>query len=75
MTDPSYRGQILVFTTPLIGNYGVPINKTPIDSKDVGVILESEQMVRYHTIVSWRYIELLYPKESRGMVGMQNTLR
>ncbi len=24
MTDPSYRGQILVFTYPLIGNYGVP---------------------------------------------------
>lgn len=24
MTDPSYRGQILIFTTPLIGNYGVP---------------------------------------------------
>lgn len=24
MTDPSYRGQILVFTQPLIGNYGVP---------------------------------------------------
>ncbi|KAG7132216.1 Carbamoyl-phosphate synthase arginine-specific small chain like protein [Verticillium longisporum] len=23
MTDPSYRGQILVFTQPLIGNYGV----------------------------------------------------
>jgi len=42
MTDPSYRGQILVFTTPLIGNYGVPLNKTPIDSQDVGVVLESE---------------------------------
>uniref|UniRef100_A0A8H7KFV0 Carbamoyl phosphate synthase arginine-specific small chain n=1 Tax=Bionectria ochroleuca TaxID=29856 RepID=A0A8H7KFV0_BIOOC len=27
MTDPSYRGQILVFTTPLIGNYGVPSNE------------------------------------------------
>ncbi|ORY65066.1 carbamoyl-phosphate synthase [Pseudomassariella vexata] len=27
MTDPSYRGQILVFTQPLIGNYGVPSNK------------------------------------------------
>lgn len=26
MTDPSYRGQILVFTQPLIGNYGVPSN-------------------------------------------------
>lgn len=24
MTDPSYRGQIIVFTQPLIGNYGVP---------------------------------------------------
>lgn len=41
MTDPSYRGQILVFTTPLIGNYGVPLNKAPFDSQDVGVILES----------------------------------
>ncbi|KAG5717514.1 Carbamoyl-phosphate synthase arginine-specific small chain, partial [Termitomyces sp. T112] len=40
MTDPSYRGQILVFTTPLIGNYGVPHNKAPFDSQDVGVILE-----------------------------------
>src|SRR5262249_33205592 len=24
LTDPSYSGQILVFTYPLIGNYGVP---------------------------------------------------
>ncbi len=24
LTDPSYKGQILVFTHPLIGNYGVP---------------------------------------------------
>lgn len=42
MTDPSYRNQILVFTTPLIGNYGVPNNKAPIDSQDVGVVMESE---------------------------------
>ncbi len=27
MTDPSYRGQILVSTFPLIGNYGVPGNE------------------------------------------------
>lgn len=27
MTDPSYKGQILVFTQPLIGNYGVPSGK------------------------------------------------
>ncbi len=24
LTDPSYRGQILIFTYPLIGNYGIP---------------------------------------------------
>ncbi|KAF8070582.1 carbamoyl-phosphate synthase [Lyophyllum atratum] len=44
MTDPSYRGQILVFTTPLIGNYGVPLNKAPFDSQDVGVTLESQNI-------------------------------
>lgn len=44
MTDPSYRGQILVFTTPLIGNYGVPKNETPVDSRDVGVFLESKRI-------------------------------
>ena len=27
LTDPSFRGQILVFTFPLIGNYGVPDKK------------------------------------------------
>ena len=28
ITDPSYRGQILVITFPLIGNYGVPSRET-----------------------------------------------
>ena len=27
LTDPSYLGQMLVFTYPLIGNYGTPENK------------------------------------------------
>lgn len=27
MTDPSYHGQILVLTYPMIGNYGVPGNE------------------------------------------------
>jgi carbamoyl-phosphate synthase small subunit len=26
MTDPSYSGQILVLTFPLVGNYGIPVN-------------------------------------------------
>lgn len=29
LTDPSYRGQILVFTYPLVGNYGVPAPRRP----------------------------------------------
>ncbi|TDZ40560.1 Protein pyrABCN [Colletotrichum spinosum] len=28
VTDPSYRGQILVITFPLVGNYGVPSRET-----------------------------------------------
>jgi carbamoylphosphate synthase small subunit len=29
LTDPSYRGQILVSTYPLVGNYGVPGARAP----------------------------------------------
>ena len=29
LTDPSYRGQILVLTYPLVGNYGVPAPRQP----------------------------------------------
>ncbi|MFO0722602.1 MAG: glutamine-hydrolyzing carbamoyl-phosphate synthase small subunit [Myxococcota bacterium] len=29
LTDPSYRGQILVLTYPLVGNYGVPPPRKP----------------------------------------------
>jgi len=31
LTDPSFRGQILTFTYPLIGNYGVPENRPDAD--------------------------------------------
>ena len=30
LTDPSYAGQVLVMTSPLVGNYGVP----PLDVAD-----------------------------------------
>lgn len=52
MTDPSYRGQILVFTTPMIGNYGVPLNTAAKDGRDVGVILESKKIQCSAVIVS-----------------------
>jgi len=34
LTDPSYSGQILVLTYPLIGNYGVPGNGTEAAARD-----------------------------------------
>ncbi len=42
LTDPSFRGQILTFTYPLLGNYGVP----PAGARDrTGLpILESEEV-------------------------------
>jgi carbamoyl-phosphate synthase small subunit len=47
LTDPSYRGQILVSTYPLIGNYGVPAakNGAPLmDSRGIPLHLESDRI-------------------------------
>jgi carbamoyl-phosphate synthase small subunit len=48
-TDPSYRGQILVLTYPLIGNYGVPMEK---GLHHVSQLLESEKIHLRGLIVS-----------------------
>ncbi len=42
LTDPSYRGQILVFTYPLIGNYGVPSEE--LNEWNFSKYLESENI-------------------------------
>lgn len=42
LTDPSYRGQILVFTYPLIGNYGVPSEE--LNEYGFSKFLESEDI-------------------------------
>lgn len=50
MTDPSYLGQILVFTSPMIGNYGVPSNTS---SQFPGIpFLESEKIQCTGVVVS-----------------------
>lgn len=49
MTDPSYKGQILVFTYPLVGNYGVPqLN----DSDDLPLFFESQKIQVEAIVVS-----------------------
>ncbi len=49
MTDPSYRGQILVCTFPLIGNYGIPGNER---ENNLLKYFESEQIHCRALIVS-----------------------
>ncbi|KAG0224789.1 hypothetical protein BGW41_004962, partial [Actinomortierella wolfii] len=45
LTDPSYRGQLLVLTFPLIGNYGVPSREIMDDLlKDIPKYFESNQI-------------------------------
>ena len=51
MTDPSYLGQILVFTSPMIGNYGVPSNASPPDLPGLP-FLESERIQCTGVVVS-----------------------
>ena len=42
LTDPSYAGQILVMTYPLVGNYGVP--ETSIGNNGLPMFMESESI-------------------------------
>lgn len=50
LTDPSYLGQMLTLTYPLIGNYGVPDDK--VDEKGIALHYESERIQATALIVS-----------------------
>jgi carbamoyl-phosphate synthase small subunit len=50
LTDPSFHGQLLVFTYPLIGNYGVPGHKD--DQNGLSTLFESSQIHAKGLIVS-----------------------
>jgi len=64
LTDPSYKGQILVMTYPLIGNYGIPPMK---DDDDIPENFESNKIQIQALVVSeeshayshWNAIESL----------------
>jgi carbamoyl-phosphate synthase small subunit len=49
LTDPSYKGQILVLTYPLIGNYGVPNSN---DSTPIATAVESDKIHVQGLVVS-----------------------
>lgn len=50
LTDPSYAGQLLTFTFPLIGNYGVP--SFSIESNGIPTFMESNKIYVSGVIVS-----------------------
>lgn len=59
-TDPSYRGQLLAFTYPLIGNYGVPnIKDWESDRAQAAALIVSEAAPHYQhanaeqSLLSW----------------------
>lgn len=47
LTDPSYRGQILVFTYPLIGNYGVQTDSAESSMLQVSGVIVSEAATNF----------------------------
>ncbi|MDR3643355.1 MAG: glutamine-hydrolyzing carbamoyl-phosphate synthase small subunit [Candidatus Doudnabacteria bacterium] len=77
LTDPSFRGQILVFTYPLIGNYGVP-DKRFWESKKIqvsGLIVSTYNSTPSHwqskqTLSQWlkkEGVPALEVKDTRGL--------
>ncbi|THG97401.1 hypothetical protein EW026_g4589 [Hermanssonia centrifuga] len=44
LTDPSYEGQILILTYPLIGNYGVPARPKTTSVEDIPLEFESSRI-------------------------------
>ena len=50
LTDPSYRGQIMVITYPLVGNYGVPMKAA--EPNGVSCFMESDRIHIEEIVVS-----------------------
>ncbi len=81
MTDPSYRGQILTMTYPMVGNYGVP-DPAVVDSDGISKFFESDRIqarglvihelstAASHWNISMTLDEWLYKEEIPGIAGI-----
>ncbi len=81
LTDPSYRGQILTLTYPLIGNYGVPSpqqmdgNNLPkyFESDKIqarGLVIHELSMTASHWNLAMTLDEWLYNEKIPGIAGI-----
>jgi carbamoyl-phosphate synthase small subunit len=70
LTDPSYKGQLVLMTYPLIGSYGT----TPEDSESRGLFLEALLVKEYIPFVSnFRSTASLKTYlEDAGVIGVEN---
>lgn len=83
LTDPSYRGQILILTYPLIGNYGVPANGNG-DSLDIafesnriqitGLIVSEVSLKHNHWNATRSLEQWLYEQRVPGLSGMDTRM-
>jgi len=81
LTDPSYRGQILTLTYPLVGNYGVP-DPTQKDEDGIpkyfesdkiqirGLIVHELSLTASHWNLSMTLDEWLYNEKIPGISGI-----
>ena len=69
ITDPSYKGQIVAMTYPLVGNYGI----NPADMESAGVHLEGFVVKEYQGRPSnWRSRQTLKSfLEDHGRIGIE----
>jgi carbamoyl-phosphate synthase small subunit len=81
LTDPSYFGQILVFTYPLIGNYGIPklpsalsvLDSSGFESNKVhaaGVVLAIDSTEAFHWTSDQTLDQWLKSQNVMGIVGL-----
>lgn len=76
MTDPSYAGQILTFTYPLIGNYGVP-NPSEWESDQIHLqgIITSELCLKWSHHLGIFAIEEWLHKQKKALITGVDTRR
>jgi carbamoyl-phosphate synthase small subunit len=71
LTDPSYAGQIICFSYPLIGNYG--ISPKWFESQKMfasGMIANYSSLNEYHKDSSWNLDEFLELQNKSSIVGI-----
>jgi carbamoylphosphate synthase small subunit len=66
LTDPSYRGQILVLTYPLVGNYGVPPRDVSCSDEQPGLAQANSRVPHSSRLRGPRLCGLFNARPGRG---------